>query len=100
MTDYAYTLSGRTGSACVCLVYPRTRVRAPIAPAGFAICHPYLHRAILGAQGVLLCVGWGVTANQLDLPSLTPLSVASCGLLQLGPPHWATSVALLQVVDN
>ena len=29
--------------------------------------------------------------SQLDLP-LTPLSVAGCGRLQLGVPHWATSV--------
>ena len=30
--------------------------------------------------------------SQLDLPSLTPLSIAGCGRLQLGVPHWATSV--------
>ena len=42
----------------------------------------------------------GLTARQFDLPSLTPLSVASCGRLQLGVAHGATSVALLQVVDN
>ena len=30
--------------------------------------------------------------SQLDLPSLTPLSVAGCGRLQLGIPHCATSV--------
>ena len=30
--------------------------------------------------------------SQLDLPSLTPLSVAGCGRLQLGGQHWATSV--------
>ena len=53
-----------------------------------------------GDQGVLPCEGWGVTASQLDLPSLTPLSVAGCGRLQLGAAHWATSVTLLQVVDN
>ena len=35
--------------------------------------------------------GGGAT-SQLDLPSLTPLSVASCGRLQLGVPHWAISV--------
>ena len=29
---------------------------------------------------------------QFDLPSLTPLYVAGCGRLQLGVPHWATSV--------
>ena len=39
----------------------------------------------------------GVTASQLYLPSLTPLSIAGCGRLQLGAAHWATSVALLQV---
>ena len=42
----------------------------------------------------------GVTASKVDLPSLMPLAVAVCGRLQLGIPHWATSVALLQVVDN
>ena len=41
-----------------------------------------------------------VTASQLDLPSLTPLSVAGCIRLQLLADHWVTSVALLQVVDN
>ena len=30
--------------------------------------------------------GWGC-ASQLDLPSLTPLSVTGCGRLQLGVPH-------------
>ena len=40
-----------------------------------------------GAQGVLPCEGRGVTASQLDLPSLTPLSVAGCGRLQLEAAH-------------
>ena len=53
-----------------------------------------------GAQGVLLCEGWGVTASQLNLSSLTPLCVDGCGQLELGAAHWATSVTLLQVVDN
>ena len=30
--------------------------------------------------------------QQLDPPSLTPLSVASCGRLHLGVPNWVTSV--------
>ena len=34
----------------------------------------------------------GGATSQLDLPSLTPMSVAGCGRLQLGDPHWATSV--------
>ena len=44
-----------------------------------------------GAQGVLPMRVGGAT-RQLDLPSLTPLSVAACGWLQLGVPQWATSV--------
>ena len=42
----------------------------------------------------------GCATSQLDLPSLTPLSVAGCGGLQPGVPHWAPSVELLYVVDN
>ena len=40
------------------------------------------------------CKGWRVTANQLDLPSLTPLPIAGCGRLQLGaPPHpWCSQL--------
>ena len=52
-----------------------------------------------GAQEALIMRVGGAT-SQLDLKSLTPLSVASCGGLQLEFAHWATSVALLQVVDN
>ena len=59
-----------------------------------------LYCEIRGVKGVLSAVGWGVTVSQLDLSSLTPLYVAECGGLQLGAGHWATSVALLQVVDN
>ena len=53
-----------------------------------------------GAAEVLPCKSWEVTANQLDLPALTTLSVAGCGRLQQGVALWATSVALLQAVDN
>ena len=42
----------------------------------------------------------GLMASRFDLPSLTPLSVAGCCRLQLGVADLATSVALLQVVDN
>ena len=42
----------------------------------------------------------GVTGQSIELAFLTSLSVAGCGRLQLGAPHWTTSVALLQVVDN
>ena len=43
-----------------------------------------------GAQGVLPMRVGGAT-SELDLPSLTPSSVAGCGWLQLGVPHWAAS---------
>ena len=60
-----------------------------------SICGVHLHRA----SGVhAYCTGLqrvGVTASQVDLQSLMPLSVASCGRLQLGAAHRATSVALL-----
>ena len=85
---------------CVGLVARWSRVRVPVAAASLMIYVRHLHRAIRGAQGVLPCVGWYVTASQLDLPSVTPLSVADCGRLQLGAPHWATSVTSLQVLDN
>ena len=34
----------------------------------------------------------GGATSQLDLQSLTPLSITGCGRLQLGVPYWATSV--------
>ena len=43
--------------------------------------------------------GGGAT-SQLDLPFLTPLSVAGCGRLQLGVPHWATSVDYCKLLNN
>ena len=52
---------------------------------------PHLHRAS-GAEGV--------TASQLDLPSLMSLSVAGYGRLQLGAADLATLAELLQVGDN
>ena len=52
-----------------------------------------------GAQEIMpLRVGGN--GEVFDLPSLTSLSVAGCSRLQVGVGHWATSVALLQVVDN
>ena len=39
--------------------------------------------------------------GQLDLPFMTPLSIAGCGRPQLGAANWAISVALLHgIVDN
>ena len=78
-------------SQCVGLAYRWTRVRAPVAAAGLAICRLRLHHSIRTAPGVLLMRVGGAT-NQLDLPPLTPLSVASGGRLQRGVRHLATSV--------
>ena len=44
-----------------------------------------------GTHGVLP-MRVGCATSQLDLPSLTPLSVAGYSRLQLGVLHWATSV--------
>ena len=48
---------------------------------------------------VVLPMRVGLNATQFNLPFLTPFSVAGCGRLQLGVTPWATSVALLKVVD-
>ena len=53
--------------------------------ARIAVCNTW------SSGGIALCRVGGAT-SQLDLPSLTPLSIAGCGWLQLGAPHWATSV--------
>ena len=57
----------------------------------FLICGAHLHR---DASGALTAV------DQLDPQSLTPLSAVGCGRLHVGAAHWATSVALLKVVNN
>ena len=59
-----------------------------------------LHRFILCTwrSGGTAHEGGGAT-SQLDLRSLTPLSVAGCGPLQLEVPYWAT-IRILQIFDN
>ena len=47
-------------------------------------------------KALVLPMRVGVTTSQLDLPLLALLHVTSCGRLQLGVTHWATSVALPQ----
>ena len=51
----------------------------------FELCNTW------SSGGTALCRVGGAT-SQLDLPSLTPLSVGDCGRPQLVAPHWATSV--------
>ena len=79
-----YTLSGRIGK-----VVASHADGCKIESLLWLSC-TYLYYA-RGAQGVLPMRVGGAT-SQLDLPSLTPLSIAGCGRLQLGVPHWATSV--------
>ena len=80
---------------CVGLAFRCSRVRFPVAAASLVICDSHLHQAIR-----TLCRVVGNDQSILS-KSLTLLSVAGCRRLQLGAPHWATSVlAVLQVVDN
>ena len=61
-----------------------------------------LHRFILlTRRSGLLPIRVGGATSQLDLPSLTPLSVPDCGPLQLGGPDLATSVdyCTLLIID-
>ena len=53
-----------------------------------------MHKAIRGYCQLVLPMRVGGATSQLDLTSLTPLSVAGCGRLQLGVPHWATLVTI------
>ena len=79
-----YTLSDRTGKVVAshaegCKIESRLRL---------SCTDLYYAR---GARGELPMRVGGAT-SLLGLPSLTPLSVAGCGQLQLGVLHWATSV--------
>ena len=77
-----YTLSGRIG-----------KVVASHAEGCRVDSWLRLHRFILCTRrsgGTAMRAG-GATGH-VDLPSLTPLSVAGCGRLQLGVPRWAASV--------
>ena len=74
-----YRPSGRSKS---CDVWP-----------GFALCNTW------NSGGTALYMVGG-NSQSIGSMSLTPLSVAVCGQLQLGASHWATSESLQQVVDN
>ena len=80
----ADTLSGRTSSAEISGM-PMDTCSSLVWCSKSAICSPHLHLAIRGAQEVLPMMVRGAT-RQLDLPSVTPLSVACCGRLQQGVP--------------
>ena len=85
-----YTLSG--GRTCIALVW-HSRGRAFESRLVYnKSCELYaaLTPCNTWSSGATAHEGGGAT-SQLDQPSLTPLSVAGCGRLQLGVPHWATS---------
>ena len=75
------TLNGRTGK----VVASRA---AGVRSLPAEVAHLYYAHS---AQGVL-SMRVRCATSQLYLPYLTPLSVAGCGWLQLGVPHWAASV--------
>ena len=64
----------------------------------------WLHRQggslVNGVQGLLLRKRFWITDSELNLLSLTPFSVAGCCRLQPRVAYLATSLALLQVIDN
>ena len=91
------TLSGRIGSELAWHTEGRTFETQPVSKSRD------LQRACAyasGAQGALPCKGWGVTTSQLDLPSLDVIIRSWLWSTATGSCPWATSVALLQVVDN
>ena len=73
------------------LAFRRSHVRSSLSAAILMICSPHCTVQYVELRGTALCRVGGET-SQLDLPSLTPLSVAGCGRLQQGAPHWATSL--------
>ena len=94
-----YTLSGRTGSALARHIQGRAFAPRLLLQVFRFVARIYTVQ-YLELMGYCPLYGGGVIASQLDLLSLMPLSVAGCGQLQLGAHYRATSVALLQVVDN
>ena len=76
--------------------FRKSRVRVPLDAASLVLGCPHFHYTSGAAGDTALC-SVGVTEYQLELESLTILSVAGCGRLQLGAAHWPTSAALLQV---
>ena len=78
---WTWTLMGAL-TDCVCFLF-FLKEQLP-SPARIAVCNTW------SSRGTALCRVEGAT-SQLDLLFLTPLSVAGCGWLQLGAPHWATS---------
>ena len=81
---YYYTLSGRIGK-----VVASNAVGCKVESRLWLSCTDLYYTR--GAQALLPMRVGGAT-SQLDLPSLTKLSVAGYGRLQLGVPHWAASV--------
>ena len=69
---------------CVFLAFRRSHVRGSLSAASLMICSSHC-RQYVEFRGYCPVYGGGAT-SQLDLPSLTPFSVAGCGRLQLEAP--------------
>ena len=67
--------------------YPEWRIGKVVASHAAVALIYTMHEALMGTAH-----GGGGAISQLDLPSVTPLSVPGCGWLKLGVPHWAASV--------
>ena len=76
---------------CVGLAFRRSHVRGSLECSKSSDLSPHCTVEYVELRGTALCRVGGAT-SQLDLPSLTPLSVTGCGQLQLGAPNWITSV--------
>ena len=84
---------------CVGLAFRRSHVRGSLSAVSLVICSP---------ARIAVCNTWssggtalfrvGGATSQLDLPSLTPLYIAGCDWLQLGAPHWASSVNYCKLI--
>ena len=85
LTYNNHTLSSRIGK----VVASHAEGGCEIEPRLWLSCTDLYYAR--GTQEVLPMRVGGAT-SQLDLQSLTSLSVAGCVRLQLGVPHWATSV--------
>ena len=72
---------------CVGLAFRRSHVRGSLSAANLVIYSPNCTVKYVELRGYYLVYGGGVGTSQLDVPSLTPLSIAVYGRLQLGAPH-------------
>ena len=67
---------------CVGVAFRRSHVRGSLSAASLVICSLHYTVQYVELRGTALCRVGGAK-SKLDLPSMTPFSVADCGRLQL-----------------